>query len=88
MHEAFRPLYIYFNIILYCLCHFHSYHLVNFITFRPEIKDVKVKKVELTDNIYHVFGDRTDKRSKCYGKKMNIHDYRVINIISLSYGIT
>ena len=58
----------------------------NFSTFRPEIKDVKVKKVELTDNIYHVFGARTDKRSKCCGKKMNIHDYRVVNIRSLSYG--
>ena len=58
----------------------------NFITFRPEIKDVKVKKVELTDNIYHVFGDRTDKRDKCCGKKMNIHDYRVVNIRSLGYG--
>ena len=54
----------------------------NFSTFRPEIKDVKVKKVQLIDNIYHVFGGRTDKRSKCCGKKMNIHDYRVVNIKS------
>ena len=51
-----------------------------FSTFRPEINDVKVKKVQLIDNIYHVFGGRTDKRSKCCGKKMNIHDYRVVNI--------
>ena len=58
----------------------------NFITFRPEIKDVKVKKVELTGNMYHVFGDRIDKRDRCCGKKMNIHDYRVVNIWSLSYG--
>ena len=61
--------------------------MVNFITFRLEIKDVKVKKVKLTDNIYHVFGNRTDKKSKCCEKKMNVHDYRVVNIRSLSYGI-
>ncbi len=59
----------------------------NFSTFRPEIKDVKIKKVELTGNIYHVFEDRTDKRDKYCGKKMNIHDYRVVDIRSLSYEI-
>lgn len=58
----------------------------NFITFRPEIKDVKVKKVELTGDIYHVFGDRIDNRDRCCGKKMNIHDYRAVHIRSLSYG--
>lgn len=58
----------------------------NFNTFRPEIKDVKIKKVDLIDNTYHVFGSRIDKRDKCCQKKMNIHDYRTVNIKSLSYG--
>lgn len=60
--------------------------LNNFNTFRPEIKDVKIKKVDLINNIYHIFGYRIDKRIRCCQKKMNIHDYRIVNIKSLSYG--
>ena len=30
----------------------------NFTTFRPEIKDVKIKKVELICDTYHVYGIR------------------------------
>ena len=54
----------------------------NFTTFRPEIKDVKIKKW----NTYHVYGIRTDIRQNCCGRKMNIHDYRTVTIRSLSYG--
>ena len=34
----------------------------NFTTFRPEIKDVKIKKVELICDTYHVYGIRADIR--------------------------
>ena len=30
----------------------------NFTTFRPEIKDVKIKKMKLICDIYHVYGIR------------------------------
>ena len=58
----------------------------NFTTFRPEIKDVKIKKVELICDTYHVYGIRADIRQNCCGRKMNIHDYRIVTIRSLSYG--
>ena len=58
----------------------------NFTTFRPEIKDVKIKKVELICDTYHVYGIRADIRQNCCGRKMNIHDYRTVTIRSLSYG--
>ena len=41
----------------------------NFTTFRPEIKDVKIKKVELFCDISHVYGIRTDIRHNCCGRK-------------------
>ena len=37
----------------------------NFTIFRPEIKDVKIKKVELICNTYHVYGTRYDIRLNC-----------------------
>ena len=58
----------------------------NFITFRPEIKDVKIKRVELICDTYHVYGIRTDISQNCCDRKMNIHDYRTLSIRSLSYG--
>ena len=58
----------------------------NFTTFRPEIKDVKIKKVELICDTYHVYGIRTDIRQNCCGRRMNIHDYRTVTIRSLCYG--
>ena len=58
----------------------------NFTTFRPDIKGVKIKKVELVCNTYHVYGTRYDIRQNCCGRKMNIHDYRIVTIRSLSYG--
>ena len=58
----------------------------NFTTFRPEIKDVKMKKVEFICDTYHVYGIRADIRHNCCGRKMNIHDYRTVTIRSLSYG--
>ena len=58
----------------------------NFTTFRPEIKDVKIKKVELICDTYHVYGIRADIRQNCCGRKMNIHDYRTVAIRSLGYG--
>ena len=58
----------------------------NFTTFRPEIKDVKIKKVELIYDTYHVYGIRANIRQNCCGRKMNIHDYRTVTIRSLSYG--
>jgi len=54
----------------------------NFTTFRPELKDVKIKKVELICDTYHVYGIRADIRQKCCGRKMNIHDYRTVNVRS------
>jgi len=42
----------------------------NFTTFRTEIKDVKIKKVELICDAYHVvYGIRTDIRHNCCGRK-------------------
>ena len=38
-----------------------------------EKKDVKIKKVELICDTYHVYGIRTDIRHNCCGRKMNIH---------------
>ena len=58
----------------------------NFTTFRPEIKDVKIKKVELICDTYHVYGIRADIRHNCCGRRMNIHDYRTVTVRSLSYG--
>ena len=58
----------------------------NFTTFRPEIKDVKIKKVELICDTYHVYGVRADIRKNCCGRRMNIHDYRTVTVRSLSYG--
>ena len=52
----------------------------NFTTFRPEIKDVKIKKVELICDTYHVYGIRADIRHNCCDRKMNIHDYRTVAI--------
>ena len=54
----------------------------NFTTFRPEIKDVKMKKVEFICDTYHVYGIRADIRQNCCGRKMNIHDYRTVNVRS------
>ena len=54
----------------------------NFTTFRPEIKDVKIKKVELICDTYHVYGIRADIRHNCCGRKMNIYDYRTVNVRS------
>ena len=54
----------------------------NFTTFRPEIKDVKIKKVELICDTYHVYGIRADIRQNCCNRKMNIHDYRPGNVRS------
>ena len=58
----------------------------NFTTFRPEIKGVKIEKVELVSNTYHVYGTRYDIRLNCCNKRMNIHDYRNVNIRNLGYG--
>ena len=58
----------------------------NFTTFRPEIKGVKIEKVELVSNTYHVYGTRYDIRQDCCNRRMNIHDYRTVNIRSLGYG--
>ena len=41
----------------------------NFTTFRPEIKDVKIKKVELICDTYHVYGIRTDISQNCCDRK-------------------
>ena len=58
----------------------------NFTTFRPEIKGVKIEKVELVSNTYHVYGTRYDIRQDYCNRRMNIHDYRTVNIRSLGYG--
>ena len=42
----------------------------NFITFRPEIKDVKIKRVELICDTHHVYGIRTDISQNCCDRKM------------------
>ena len=47
----------------------------NFTTFRPEIKDVKIKKVKLICDTYYVYGIRVNIRNNCYGRKMNILSY-------------
>ena len=51
-----------------------------------EIKGVKIEKVELVSNTYHVYATRYDIRLNCCNKRMNIHDYRTVNIRSLGYG--
>ena len=47
-----------------------------------EKKDVKIKKVELICDTYHVYGIRADIRHNCCGRRMNIHDYRTVTIRS------
>ena len=42
----------------------------NFTTFRPEIKDVKIKKVELICDTYHVYGIKADIRNNCCGRRI------------------
>lgn len=56
------------------------------ITFRPEIKGVTIKNVQLMNNTYHVYALRDDHRAYCCQKKMHIHDYRNVCIKSLNYG--
>ena len=45
----------------------------NFITFRPEIKDVKIKRVKLICDTYHVYGIRADIRQNCCGRQISCH---------------
>lgn len=58
----------------------------NSITFRPNIKGVIFKNVEIIENTYHFFCEREDEREICCDRPMNIHDYRNVSIKSLSYG--
>ncbi|WP_369713753.1 hypothetical protein AB8B23_05260 [Leptotrichia sp. HSP-342] len=44
----------------------------NFTTFRPEIKGVKIEKVVLVCNIYHVYGTRYDIRLNHCNRRMNL----------------
>jgi len=46
------------------------------------VTNVKIKKVELICDTYHVYGIRDDIRQNCCDRKMNIHDYRTGNVRS------
>lgn len=52
----------------------------NYTQFRPDLKGVKVIKSYFFENTYHINAKRYDKRPKCCNKKMNIKDYRTVNI--------
>ena len=58
----------------------------HYTKFIPDIKGVKIKKTYLLENTYHIEGVRTDKRSICCGRKMNIKDYKEIHIKDKNYG--
>lgn len=57
----------------------------NYTQFRPDLKGVKIKKTEISKNIYHIYAKRLDKRPKCCNKKMNIKDYRTVHIKDTEY---
>ena len=57
----------------------------NYTQFRPDLKGVKIKKTEISKNIYHIYAKRIDKRPKCCNKKMNIKDYRIVHIKDTEY---
>jgi transposase len=58
----------------------------NYTIFRPNIKEINIKKSYILDNIYHVEAKRIDKRPLCCGRKMNIKDYRIVHIKDTNYG--
>ena len=57
----------------------------NYTQFRPDLKGVKVIKSYFFENTYHINAKRYDKRPKCCNKKMNIKDYRTVNIKDTEY---
>ncbi|MDR2879378.1 MAG: hypothetical protein LBV03_05650 [Fusobacteriales bacterium] len=54
--------------------------------FIPNIKGVNIKKSYILDNTYHIEAVRTDKRSVCCNRHMNIKDYRTVHIKDTNYG--
>ena len=56
----------------------------NFTTFRPEIKDVKIKKVELICDTYHVYGIRVRYKPhpNRYFKGQEIINHKEISSLS------
>ena len=55
-------------------------------TFKPELQQVKNIKTVMIDNIYHIYATRIDNRPTCcHNHKMQIKDYRVVNILLPSY---
>ncbi len=59
---------------------------INYTKFRPNIKGLNIKKSYILDDTYHIEAVKTDKRPICCGKKMNIKDYRTVNIKDTNYG--
>lgn len=57
----------------------------NYTQFRPDLKGVKIIKSYFFENTYHINAKRYDKRPKCCNKKMNIKDYRTVNIKDTEY---
>ena len=57
----------------------------NYTQFRPDLKGVKIIKSYFCENNYHINAKKYDKRPKCYNKKMNIKDYRTVNIKDTVY---
>ena len=55
-------------------------------TFKPELQQVKNIKTVMIDNVYHIYATRIDNRPTCcHNHKMQIKDYRVVNILLPSY---
>ena len=55
-------------------------------TFKPELQQVKNIKTVMIDNVYHIYATRIDNRPTCcHNHKMQIKDYRVVNILIPSY---
>ena len=62
-----------------------SFMQTNYTQFRPDLKGVKIIKSYFFENTYHINAKRYDKRPKCCNKKMNIKDYRTVNIKDTEY---
>lgn len=59
---------------------------INNTTFKPELQEVKNVKTTIIQDVYHVNAIRIDKRPTCcHNHKMQIKDYRTVNILLPSY---
>ena len=62
-----------------------SFMQTNYTLFRPDFTGVFFLLSYFFENTFHINAKRYDKRPKCYNKKMNIKDYRTVNIKDTVY---